>query len=116
MSQYTDPGDWCEPVGGILYRSTAPLTWHVGCKGSGLAVTVPAGATFDVTIPRGLCRIFSPHDPRSLRAAALHDELLRRGWGRTTAGAIFHDALRADGMSRWRRLAMWLAVSLFKYH
>ena len=116
MSQYTRPGDWCEPAGGILYRSIAPLTWEVGTAGSGLAVSVPVGVTFDVTIPRGARWLFNPHDPRYLKAAALHDELLRRGWDRATAGAVFHAALKADGVARWRRPVMWLAVSLFKFN
>ena len=32
-----------------------------------------------------------------------------------TAGAEFHEALKADKVALWRRLSMWLAVSLFKY-
>ncbi|KQI68653.1 hypothetical protein AN189_10185, partial [Loktanella sp. 3ANDIMAR09] len=57
----------------------------------------------------------SPHDPRFHKAAALHDHLLRQGWDRLTAGAVFHDALLADGVPRWRRFAMWFAVSAFKF-
>lgn len=116
MSAYTKPGHWAVPVGGILYRADRPLSWEVGTTGSGLIVTVPKGTIFDVSIPRPLRWLFDPHDPAYLKAAALHDELLRRGWARTTAGAEFHEALRADGVALWRRLAMWLAVSLFKYN
>jgi hypothetical protein len=137
MSAYTHAEDWCLPVGGILYQSIRPLLWEVGVMGSGLIVTVPAGTVFDVSIPQPkprpdewrhlpfwairqvttkiLNRVFSPHDPHYLKAAALHDEMLRRGWARTTAGAEFHEALKADKVAIWRRLVMWLAVSLFKY-
>lgn len=115
MSAYTNPGRWCIPVGGIDYRVEKPLMWEVGTKGSGLIVTVPKGTVFDVSIPVGLRWLFDPHNPHYLKAAALHDELLRRGWARTTAGAEFHEALKADGVALWRRLSMWLAVSLFKY-
>lgn len=115
MSAYTHAEDWCLPVGGILYQSIRPLSWEVGAPGSGLIVTVPAGTVFDVSIPVGLRWLFDPHNPAYLKAAALHDEMLLRGWARTTAGAEFHEALKADGVARWRRLAMWLAVSLFKY-
>ena len=115
MSAYTHAEDWCLPVGGILYQSIRPLSWEVGAQGSGLIVTVPAGTVFDVSIPRGLRWLFDPHDPRYLKAAALHDEMLLRGWARTTAGAEFHEALKADKVAMWRRLSMWLAVSLFKY-
>lgn len=115
MSAYTQPGDWCVPIGGIRYRCETPLMWEVGTKGSALIVTVPKGTTFDVSIPRGLRWLFDPHEPAYLKAAALHDELLRRSWARTTAGAEFHEALRADRVALWRRLVMWLAVSLFKF-
>ena len=115
MSAYTKAEDWCLPVGGILYQSIRPLSWEVGVMGSGLIVTVPAGTVFDVSIPRGLRWLFDPHDPHYLKAAALHDEMLLRGWARTKAGAEFHEALKADKVAMWRRLLMWLAVSLFKY-
>jgi hypothetical protein len=60
-------------------------------------------------------RLFDPKDHRFMKAAALHDWLLDRDWSRLTAGAIFHNALQADGVVLWRRLVMWLAVSLWKY-
>lgn len=115
MRKYTHPGDWCTLVSGIRYVSTEALVWAIGTEGSGLIVTIPEGVTFDVSIPCGLRWLFDPHDGRYLKAAALHDELLRKGWHRITAAAIFHEALQADGVSAWRRLVMWLAVSLFKY-
>lgn len=115
MSAYTDPGDWCHLIYGITYKSVRPLMWEVGRKGSGYLVTVPKGSVFDVSIPRPFWWLFDPHEPAYLKAAALHDELLRRDWARTTAGAEFHEALKADGVVLWRRLVMWLAVSLFKF-
>ncbi|WP_263618114.1 DUF1353 domain-containing protein [Pseudooceanicola nanhaiensis] len=59
--------------------------------------------------------LFDPAAPEYLKAAALHDWLLSEGWDRMTAGAVFHNALAADGVSVWRRLVMWLAVSLYRY-
>jgi len=115
MSAYTKAEDWCVFIGGITYRVEKPLSWDVGVKNSGLVVTVPKGRIFDVSIPRGLRWLFDPHDPHYLKAAALHDEMLDRNWARTTSGAEFHEALKADGVALWRRLSMWLAVSLFKY-
>lgn len=137
MSAYTKATDWCVPVGGILYQSIRPLSWEVGVMGSGLIVTVPAGTVFDVSIPQPPKRpkvfllwpfwivpfillklvnsIFNPHNPKFLKAAALHDVMLTSGWARTTSGAEFHEALKADKVAMWRRLSMWLAVSLFKY-
>ncbi|WP_072856240.1 DUF1353 domain-containing protein [Loktanella atrilutea] len=116
MSAYTDVSDWCVRIAGSdTYRITKPLVWDVGMKGSGLSVTVRVGVIFDVSIPTPVRPLFSPHDPRYLKAAALHDDLLVRGWDRLTAAAIFQDAIRADGVGPMRRLAMWLAVSLWRF-
>lgn len=116
MSAYTDPGQWAERIHGIGYRVTAPLRWEVGRVGSGLWLEVPAGRVFDVSVPRLARCLFSPHDPRFRKAAALHDEALHHlRWSRLTAGAEFAEALRADGVGRLRRLVMWLAVSLWRW-
>lgn len=136
-SNYTNPGNWCKPLSGIKYISTEELIWDVGYKGSGLTVTVPTGTVFDVSIPQPpkrprvfllwpfwlvaflllklVNKVFSPHNPKFLKAAALHDTMLIQGWARTTSGAEFHEALKADNVQMWKRLIMWLAVSLFKY-
>lgn len=136
-SNYTNPGHWCKHLEGIKYISTEPLIWDAGYKGSGLKVEVPVGTVFDVSIPQPPKRpkiflfwpfwiipfillklvnwIFNPHNPKFLKAAALHDTMLISGWARTTSGAEFHEALKADKVNIWKRLIMWLAVSLFKY-
>lgn len=118
MSLYTRAeicGTWAVRTGGIRYRTVSALVWEIGALGSGLVVEVPAGVVFDASIPRGIRWLFDPHDRRYLKACALHDELLRRGWSRIDAGAVFHGALLADRVPAWRRVSMWLAVSLFKY-
>ncbi|MEI4262780.1 DUF1353 domain-containing protein [Roseovarius sp. D0-M9] len=115
MSDYTSIVGWCEPIGGIRYRSRRDLKWAVGHPRSGFVFVVPAGRVFDVSIPRALRWIFDPHDPRFLKAAALHDEMLMTGWARVTAAAEFHEALRADGVGRWARLAMFGAVALWRF-
>lgn len=103
------------PAGGILYRTTAPIAWEVGKVGSGWWFTVPAGTVFDVSIPTPLRLLFSPHDPRFLKAAALHDEMLKAGFDRLTSAAVFNDALKADGVSGARRLAMTAAVAFYRW-
>jgi hypothetical protein len=115
MSLYTDAANWCEPIGGIRYQVSEPVSFEVGRKGSGLLVSVPEGTVFDCSIPRLLQCVLSPHDLRFLKAAALHDVLLGRQWDRVTAAAVFHDALRSDGVGRLQRLLMWMAVSLYRW-
>ena len=116
MSSYTAINNWCEPVPAIAaFRVTRAVIWDVGRRGSGLVVVVPAGSIFDVSVPSGLRWLISPTDRRFLKAAALHDYLLSQGWDRVTAAAVFHDALAADLVGRPMRLAMWLAVSLWRW-
>ena len=100
---------------GDRYRLEDMLPAEIGRPGSGLALAVPAGFEFDLSVPPGLAWLVDPHDPAHLPAAALHDYALARGWDRVTAAALFHAALRAAGVPRWRRLVMFLAVALYRY-
>ncbi|GGG63833.1 hypothetical protein GCM10011415_07890 [Salipiger pallidus] len=115
MSAYTELTGWHRPVGGIAFEAIAPVRWELGVKGSDLWVIVPTGFVFDCSVPRWLCWAADPLDTRYRKASCLHDYLLVEGWGRVAAGAVFHDALQADGVPPARRIAMWLAVSLFRY-
>lgn len=114
MSAYTASPVAFAPAGGIRFRLTAPLVWHVG-NADGPVVTVDEGFVFDVSVPRIFRWLFNPRDRRYLKAAALHDWLLTHGWDRITAGAIFHAALAADGVPAWRRAVMLIAVQFYKY-
>jgi hypothetical protein len=115
MSSYTDLADWYEPAGGILFRVVRPVEWEIGRKGSGLWVIVPLNYVFDVSIPALLRWAFDPRDPRYLKAAALHDWALEQGWDGVSSAALFSDALKADGVGFFRRLAMVLAVVVYKF-
>jgi hypothetical protein len=115
MSAYTDLAAWYAPAGGIRFRVTRPVKWEVGRLGSGLWAIVPIGYVFDVSIPRPLRWSFDPRDPRYLKAAALHDWALDDGWDGVSSAALFSDALKADGVGVLRRLAMVLAVVIYKF-
>lgn len=106
---------WSRHDRGIRYIVLQGFRWEIGHKGSSLWVEVPAGETFDVSVPRGLRWLIDPHNPKYHRAAALHDSLLSRGWDRLSAGAVFGNALKAEGLPSRTRLLMWLTVSLFRW-
>jgi hypothetical protein len=114
VSSYTQ-SDAVIPIDGIRYALTNPLPWDIGKKGSGLTYVVEAGYIFDVSIPKVLSWAFSPHDRRFMKAAALHDHMLVAGWSRVESGAVFHEALKADSVPAHKRMAMFLAVVLYKY-
>lgn len=113
MSAYTDHR-FVAPVEGRTYRLTARLDWRIGHE-TGPRYTVPAGFAFDVSVPPGLSWLVDPHDARHFKAAALHDHMLLNGWSRITAAAEFHNALKADRVSAWRRLLMFAAVVIWRY-
>lgn len=109
------PNNWCVRRGPD-YITTTQVTWEIGTKGSGLFLYLPAGFRFNVSVPWWAGWAFDRHDPRYLLAAALHDYALHRlGWGRVSAAAPFSEALRANGVSRARRLVMVLAVTIHKW-
>lgn len=114
MSHYTQSDVYADYVGGGKYKLTRSIVWHIGSP-TGPVFVVPVGFVFDVSVPTWLRWLFLTDDPAYFKAAALHDKMLSDGWSRITAGAEFHNALKASGVSAWRRLVMWLAVSLWKY-
>lgn len=110
MSFYTNLKNWHEH--GV---TTLPVGWAIGREDTDLIIWVPVGFRFDVSVPRFWRWFVDPAEPKYQKAACLHDWLLEDGWDRVTAAAIFHQALQADGVGRWRRLLMFLAVVLFKW-
>ncbi|WP_294640836.1 DUF1353 domain-containing protein [uncultured Aureimonas sp.] len=115
MSTYTDAPIVFERLDGIRYRQHGRTSWELGFKGSGHWEHVDDGTVFDVSIPWALRWAFSPHDPRYLKAAALHDELLIRGFDRVTAAGAFNEALKADGVGAAHRLVMVTAVAFYRW-
>lgn len=105
-----------QPLRGRRYRALAPIRAQLGTPAAGLFLEVPPGFEFDVSVPRGLRWLIDPHDPRFLAAAALHDFALHRlGWPREVAAAPFGHALRVARVSRLKRLAMVLAVIVWRW-
>ena len=114
MSAYTDLTAWCRETP-AAFATTRVLQWEVGRKGSGMWIEVPVGFGFDVSVPCGLRWLFNPRHARYLKAACLHDYALSQQWDRVAAAAVFADALKADGVGRWRRLTMTLAVIVWNW-
>lgn len=117
MSNYTEMrANWYEPAPKKgKYRNLTTLAWDIGRKDSGLTYIVPIGTTFDVSVPWIFSWIFAPDDSRFMKAACIHDQMIKENWDRTTAGGVFNDALRADGVSKLKRWAMFTAVTWFKW-
>ena len=99
-----------DAVSATRYRVTKPVTWDIGRKGSGWALGLPVGYTFDLSVPLILTPILSRHDRTALGAAAVHDRLLEGGHDAAFASSEFRRALRARGVGRLRAWVMFLAT------
>jgi len=91
-----------------LYRLDADMIWAIGKKGSHWELVVKEGTEFDISVPAAFRWFVSPHNRTVLPAAAIHDELLRRGFDSAFASAEFRRATRARGYPSWRA---WLLFS-----
>ena len=101
MSAFTDFDAFSRVHGKrTLYRGDRSTAWEVGRKGSGFWIVLPEGRTFDISVPRALEWLVSPHDRRMLPAAWLHDALLRQGFDRPFASGEFRRALIARKVPR----------------
>ena len=88
------------------------VTWR------GKTVTVPAGFESDgCSVPEFLWDTVSPQlDPRTLRAAIVHDYLYRNalpGWTRKDADELFYDFMVEDGMSKFKAGIAYYGVRWF---
>ena len=95
------------------WRSTRPVEWEVGTKGSGRRITIPAGTEFESSVPWYGRWFVSPDDPHFLLAALVHDHLLESGiYGRTQAAAEWYDGARAGGAPNLKAKVGYVAVAI----
>ena len=104
-----------EPVVGTrkTYALGYPLQWEIGTKGSSWWLTVPTGTRFDISVPRLLEWLLSPHDRRVLLAAAIHDRLLERGHDAAFASAEFRRAAIARGVPKASAWGVFFATLIW---
>lgn len=114
MSKFTRILDWATRNGeGYIVKK--PLVWEIGHQGSNIFFEVPEGTYFDFTSHWSYRWIFNPHNPKYLKAAALHDHALKSGWHRVSAAGLFSEALLASKVSKLERFAMVLGVVVLKF-
>jgi hypothetical protein len=92
------------------YTLFEPLRWEIGLKGSGWSLNIPAGFTFDSSVPRWLHWLVSPDHEPWLLAAAVHDYLLVQGHDKAFAAGEWYRAARA--MKARDRLS-WLVLPAY---
>ena len=96
MSMFTQCEDFkLLPGERTKYVLSCDIEWEIGAPNSGWILTIKQGTQFDISVPRWLEWIQSPHDRRVLLGAAIHDELLEKNLDAVFASAEFHRAIRA---------------------
>jgi hypothetical protein len=116
---------WCVRGGARGYVVSRPVRWLVGCSASGFVVVVPAGFEFESSVPAWLRWVWSPHAPRYLRAAAVHDYMLESGHQPELADTQWLAVALSEGappmrtrlvyaFMGWRRLVRWLFPRLVR--
>lgn len=113
MSDFTRFDAFGLAPGERTYRLERALAWDIGREASGWSLEIEAGACFDISVPRWLKWAQSPDDRRVLPAAAIHDELLRKGHDVAFAAAEFRRACIARGVHPRRAWLLFLAVLIW---
>lgn len=95
-------------------RLVEPIVFEIGACGSGLFVTVPRGYITDgYSLPGTLLQLFQPRSANYLLPAILHDWLYDVGSvPRDICDRILLQAMRAVGVSKFRRFIVYRAVRL----
>ena len=111
MSMYTQCEDfYLVPGERTLYRLGCDIVWEIGAAKSGWKLIVKKGTTFDISVPRWLEWVQSPHDRRVLLGAAIHDELLILNLDAVFASAEFHRAIRARNTPPLRAWLLFIST------
>lgn len=83
---------------------------------NGIEITIPEGFVFDgASIPSAFwISFFTPYHPKVMKAGLVHDYLYYSHiTDKDVADKIFLAILTEKGVSIWRRVLMWKAVSWF---
>ena len=101
-----------QECGRQIFLLITPLRYELG---PGYVLTVPEAFHTDyASVPRFFWRVLPPWGEHG-RASVLHDWLYQpeSGFTKVVSDAIFYEAMRVSGVSRWKRCVMWAAVVVF---
>ncbi|HFE7524033.1 TPA: DUF1353 domain-containing protein [Salmonella enterica subsp. enterica serovar Newport] len=112
MSRFTTPAI-LEMLDHYLWRVHEPFAFYLSDDNSDV-IEVPAGFITDLaTIPRIFWSLMPP-DGKYAKAAIIHDYLYDNALrAKREADRIFLDGMTVQGVPKWKRTVMYLAVQLF---
>lgn len=122
--------DWCKRGGNRDYVTTRDVEWTIGGKYSDEKIVIKTGFEFESSVPTITWKnklfqkwlgwfqpfhwVFSPHDPRFLLSALVHDWLLEvKKYEVLAAAAEWHAAAKKSNAPKLRRRLGFIAVSLY---
>jgi len=116
MSAFTLPLELSPGDEDDLWRTTRPLPYEIGRKGSGLLVAVPEGFATDLgSVPAVFRWLINPADAYCAAAFVLHDFLCADlAFTRTVTDAVLFEALIALGVPLWKARVIHFGVSAFR--
>lgn len=101
---------------GLLSKTDKEIIKTYGGGPNSISLVVPKDFPYDVSIPWWAKAFFKRDDPRYQEAAACHDYALHQlKWSRVPAAVFFALSLQENGVNKWRRLVMTLAVIIHKW-
>lgn len=97
------------------YKLGSNLVWEIGLLGSGWELTVPKDFEFDISVPKWLQWLISPHHRAWFLGSAIHDYLLKNGFDRGFAAGEWYRgarAMREKDSLRWLVLVAYFMIVL----
>ncbi|HHX9832721.1 TPA: DUF1353 domain-containing protein [Salmonella enterica subsp. enterica] len=112
MSCFTTPAI-LEMLDHYLWRIHEPFEFYLSDDNSDV-ISVPAGFITDLaSVPR-IFWTFMPPDGKYAKAAIIHDYLYDNALRtKKEADRIFLDGMTVLGVPKWKRIVLYLAVSIF---
>ena len=114
MSDFTSFDNF-ELVSGNTYVMGDTVTWDIGVQDSGWVLELTKGFEFDLSVPRCLEWVLSPHNRQILLASAVHDKLLLDGHDPAFASSEFRRACVARGVNVYLAWVLFLATFMWTF-
>ena len=119
MTLFAEYNDFIKvPTARKLYTLGSDLEWAFGRCEAKKPIIIKKGYNVDVSVPRLLEWAFDPHNNAHIRAAAVHDSLLEKGYARDFCSSEFRCALILGGVKpklAWTAYFFTMMYNLFKW-
>ena len=95
------------------YRLIKGIAWSLSPTNHGVCIKIESGFEFDISVPFIFRWLVSPHDPKILMPAALHDKMIQQDMNRITCSTEFARAARYKGCSKLMCSILFLSTLVY---